>query len=266
MAPKRKLKRAAPKRKVAKKTGILSGRTFYYPPDASNLKDIKALVNEHDGVFTSVPLTAEFHLIPSGWSYKYNGSQGELIDVSFLSESIASGQLLDKSLYLVSELLPTPLAWQKRGEGRKLKPGVVMTSSPNRSQSPPRSPSPRPRARQTQNGPQSPARGNPEVPISPFKKRTLPWPRVGIDRYQDPIPLRGRELYTHDDDMAIVDFIQVNWNNARMSPNGNNLWRAAEAADIVPGRTWQSLQGRYKKTLRYKWGQLMQEHQRWAGR
>lgn len=272
MPPKRKSQKAAPKRKAQKKNGIFAEKSFCYPQDSPDFDEIKALVNRNDGTMVGVSATANFHLIPSGWAHKYRDAKEDLYDVSFVTESAASGKLLDSESYIVSDLLPIPTAWQNRGErgnsrspnrstsADRRNPARGQTRSPERTQAtqrstsatqPPRSPSPnRPVANQ-------------QI-VSPFSRRQLEWPRRGIDRFQDPIPLRGRELFTHDDDMRIVGYILRN--RGGYSPNGDQLWQAAEAENLVNGRTWQSIQGRYKKHLRHKWNQLLDEYQRWSQR
>jgi len=49
-----------------------------------------------------------------------------------------------------------------------------------------------------------------------------------------------------------------------LSPNGQKLWMNAENRDLLPGRTWQALEGRYKKYLRKNWVDVLVKHSRWA--
>ena len=274
MPPKRKTLKAAPKRKAQKKNGIFFEKSFYYDKNAPNFDEIKELIVKNDGTLVTNVATAMFHLIPSGWAHKYRDAKEDLIDVSFVTESAALGELLDSENYIVSDLLPIPTAWQNRGkransrsperstsEGANNRPGKasqspkgIVSSDVNRETSaaaPPRSPSP--------NRPQTT-----RAAVSPFSRRTLPWPRTGVDRFEDPIPLRGRELFSRDDDMVIVGYILRN--RGPYSANGDRFWQIAADENLVNGRTWQALQGRYKKTLRHSWNQLLEEYQRWSQR
>ena len=66
---------------------------------------------------------------------------------------------------------------------------------------------------------------------------------------------RRRLLYTKDDDLKIVRFIL----ESRHSPNGQILWKKAEDENLVPGRSWQSLEGRFKKNLKYRFESLVEQ-------
>ena len=262
MPPKRKTQKPAPKQKVQKTGGIFKNLAFYYPKDAPGFKEIKAQINDNDGVVTSSIDTAEFYLIPSGSAKEYPAVEDVLVDVSFVIESIRAGKLLDRENYIVSYLLPVPAAWQERGEGKILAGNQRSSSrSPKRPDSAIRSTS-APKKTITQSQTPSPTRRPATSTVSPFARRTLAWPRVGIDRKQDPIPSRGRELYSHDDDMLLVRYVLNN--SSRGSANGNILWERAERENVVDGRTWQSMQGRYKKHLRDKWPALLKDYDEWS--
>ncbi len=262
MPPKRKAQKAAPKQKVQKTGGIFKDLAFYYPKDAPDFKAIKAQINENDGVVTSSIDTAEFYLIPQGSAKNYRAVEDVLVDSSFVTESIRARKLLDRENYIVSYLLPVPAAWQERGEGKIMASNQRPASgSPKRAESATRSTS-APKKIVTQSQTPSPTRRAQTSAASPFARRTLAWPRVGLDRKQDPIPSRGRELYSHDDDMRLVHYI-LNHSNTG-SANGDILWYRAERENVVDGRTWQSMQGRYKKHLRFKWDQLMEDYDKWS--
>jgi|LauGreDrversion4_2_1035121.scaffolds.fasta_scaffold12853_4 hypothetical protein len=66
---------------------------------------------------------------------------------------------------------------------------------------------------------------------------------------------RRRLLYTKEDDLKIVRFIL----ESQHSPNGQILWKKAADENLIPGRTWQSLEGRYKKNLKYRFEALVVE-------
>lgn len=90
------------------------------------------------------------------------------------------------------------------------------------------------------------------IPNCPFPNRTLCWPRPPgcIDRYQDPIPLRGRMLYSAKDDDHLIAYAISHWGLDTTSPYGDLLWKQAEKEELIPGRTWQSMRGRFMKHLR----------------
>jgi hypothetical protein len=66
-----------------------------------------------------------------------------------------------------------------------------------------------------------------------------------------PMPDRRRHLYTAAEDDEIIAFVRVFGRSSGLSPNGQNLWTIAEAKGICGGRrSAQSLEGRWKKTIR----------------
>ena len=217
---------------------------------------------------------AEYILLPTGATPRHN--QDEFLDVRFIYHSIESRSLQECELYFVSAACPVPLIDELR-PSRSSNPlrqiqhsdNIPLTVSSKRARigtgSPPRSDVPP--------LPYPPIRSDIQrLPVEPYPPRAIPntiWtperptrplqPCIpGVPRrFQDPIPLRGRNFFSTQDDYSIIDYILENSQRPGMSPNGQNLWKKAEMEGRFPGRTWQSLEGRYKKHIRARWEEFI---------
>ena len=67
--------------------------------------------------------------------------------------------------------------------------------------------------------------------------------------------------------MKLMDHIARHMVNNKplpgLSANGKKLWMLAEENELIPGRTWQSMEGRYKKHLRVKWADVFPKYMVW---
>jgi hypothetical protein len=213
---------------------------------------------------------AEFHLLPVG--AKPRRDQDEFLDIRFIYHSIESRSLQESELYFVSAHCPVPLIDELRPSRssnplrpiqhsdiipepvRHKRPRIGPESSPPSDvppfpESPHRSEITRLPVETYTSRATTSTIWTPERPTRPLESFVPGVPR----RFQDPIPLRGRHFFSTQDDYAIIDYVIENSQRPGMSPNGQNLWKKAEMEGRFPGRTWQSLEGRYKKHIRPRW-------------
>jgi hypothetical protein len=244
--------------------------SFHYPKNAKDYPAIKDLVVVNGGTVVTVEDIATVKLLPIGGAKDTAG--GEYTDVSFVHDSVELGSLKDIDLYVVSKFLPVPLSTRQKERAPSRAVGRnASRSTERRQQSSPERERP---VSPTRNVPnrravtETPERERSPINGSPFKNRELPWntPRRP-DRFMDPIPLRGRTFFSDEDDMKLVEHIVKHMVNGKPRPgfsaNGQKLWKLAEEQDIVPGRTWQSMEGRYKKHLRVKWAEVYPKYEAW---
>lgn len=246
---------------------IFSGLTFHYNANFADHEDIRRMV-ESNGGFLTIEDLAEYNLLPIGGTPRLD--QDEYLDIRFIYDSIESRSLQEFELYFVSVDCPIPLIDEMR-PSRSINP---IRKDPRSVHTPVSARTKRPRL-----GTESPIRSDvPPLPVSsprsdipPLPVESYMWtperqtrPQQSFvpgvpKRYQDPIPLRGRNFFSDEEDLRIIDFIVENINRPGMSPNGQNLWKKAERDNRFPGRTWQSLEGRYKKHIRDRWDDLRED-------
>jgi len=69
--------------------------------------------------------------------------------------------------------------------------------------------------------------------------------------------MRNRRFYSEDEDVELILFMDRR-SKKGFTANGDNLWQVAEQEKLLGGsRSWQSMQGRWKKQLRPKWDEYM---------
>jgi hypothetical protein len=65
--------------------------------------------------------------------------------------------------------------------------------------------------------------------------------------------------------MILIDYANKHWNSRYLSPNGTNLWRQAAANNILPGRSDQAMEGRWKKHIRPNWAAFRNLYREYSG-
>lgn len=212
--------------------------TFYYPRSAPDFDAVYEKIDAYGGTMTQHIEFAKVKL-----AHVPCFEPGDFYDISFIDDSIQSRTVKPLSDYLIA--VDFGYAWitsERELTSNKVSPtyGSHYREVMSRYQTSP-----------FQNRLQA---QSPKKPLMPFR----PYP---IKRDADPMILRGRQFYLLFDDLRIIDFI-LSEATVGATANGENLWREAERLQLIPGRSDQSMRGRYMKTIRRKWDQYYQSHYR----
>jgi hypothetical protein len=230
--------------------------TFYYNPQEPDFMELNNKIIAHGGHLTGFSHIAVMKL---GRVPYVDG--GDFYDAIYVDDCIAAGKLLDKDEYYISRLIgvafvDSTLTYAERQllHADRARVGLEPRRTPRESGSSPE--------RSRSRSPRTVARGMSvllarEPPSRPFRE-------VPITRYEDPYIMRGREPYSPEDDMRILDFVhEVADAYQGRSATGTNLWEYAEDMGLIPGRTDQSMRGRYLKFLRPQYEEKRRLYVQW---
>lgn len=241
----------APSKKISK---LFDSIAFFYPHNAPDHAQVKQLINSHSGTVVDVPSTANYYLLPVNWATKYSEDEDhQYYDVSIVEDWIANGKIAYPDDYVVNKQFPIAPATKAKLKGaRRPAPPAESSLRVETSMSP--------RRRTTDYSPR-------EIP-----------PSSPIGHWSES---RGRVNFTDEDDYKIIRFVEkahaelerramekaaginVKYSTKVYSANGQQLWHQAVAANLLPGRTWQGIEGRFKKYIKGNWDTIMPSYRRW---
>ena len=205
------------------RANIFHDLTFHYPRSSPDYDEVKNKVISHGGTMVSLPELARIKLAHVPY-YDVGG----FYDASLLDDSISAEVLQDISDYKISPDIGYAWITSER-QVRKLHANGNLKGMEG-TELPPRQPSPS----------KHPGPGMTQIPFRPEP----------ITRYDDVYILRGRTPYSTMDDMRIIDFVNQYKNQVDYSPTGTKLWEFAFQLRLIPGRSDQSMRGRFIKTIR----------------
>lgn len=207
-------------------SNIFQNSTFHYVKESEDFSDIKEIIITNGGTLVSIEDIAQIKLVNS--ATVRDRPDGEYVDVSFLHDCVAQGEALPIEDYIVIPDAPLCIAHY-----RKL---ARMAEPISTHRAPPLEQPPTPRRQAVSSSSQN-------TPT-----------RTGfLTRHEHFALSRGRMTYSEEEDFELIKFI-IERHRVGMSPNGQNLWKIAEKEKLLKGlRSWQSMEGRWKKTLRNKW-------------
>ncbi len=110
--------------------------------------------------------------------------------------------------------------------------------------------------------PAAPFQDSPYRPLRPEHVRPAIMRHRPIYRSEHPAIMRGRFFYTKEDDMKLVKF-GLEQHESGFSPNGQRAWQFAENIELLQGRSWQSMEGRWKNYIRPSWNMIYPEYIEW---
>jgi hypothetical protein len=212
--------------------------TFYYPRSAPDFDEVYRKIDINGGTMTQHMEFARIKL-----AHVPCFEPGDFYDISLIDDSIKSDSVKPLSDYLIAP--DFGYAWitsERELASNNVSPtyGAHYREVMSRYQTSP-----------FQNRLRA---QSPRSPLMPFR----PHP---IKRDVDPMILRGRQFYLLFDDLRIIDFIRSEATDGARA-NGENLWRQAADVRLIPGRSDQSMRGRYMKTIRNKWQEHYEPHYR----
>ena len=242
---------------------------FYYPKNAADYDQVTKLINSHSGLVNEISNLANYHLLPTNWATKYPKG-GEFFDVSFVQDCAKAGELLEEDMYIVSFPYPIPQATREKIAAERKRESVASRAVRSPANAAMQSPKPSNAYRL----PQSP---RPAVYRAPAREVDSPLVPRGADVYL----YRGRVKYTKEDDMILMDYIERKENerirrdeevkkgikkrypDLTYQPTGQQFWKAAAREELIPNKTWQSMEGRFKKHIRPYYGRLIEDFNAW---
>ena len=214
-------------------SSIFSECTFHYAESHEDYTEVKWKILKNGGTLVSFADLAAFRLAHVPCTEKE-----EYYDVSLLDDSISCGSLVDASDYLIASA--TGYAWIS--SQRKY---AALTS---------KQPADRNHTVASDRGD-----GEYREPEPSTRKVNGNHP---ITRFHDPSIMRGRNFYTMDDMMRILDYILGN-QGTNNSPNGQNLWEGAFHAKLIPGRSDQAMRDQWIKKIRPRYEEYMSQYREW---
>ena len=234
--------------------------TFYYDPDELDFLVLNSKIVAHGGHLTGFAHIAGMKLARVPY---FEG--GDFYDAVYIDDCIAAGKLLDKDEYYISRLIgvafvDSTLSYSERRllnadraraglEPRRTPRGSIASRDRSRSRS------------------RSPEQFNRRMSVVSPTGTARPFRENPINRLADPFIMRGREFYSKDDDMRILDYIhesyEIGGGRVKYNPNGNQFWIEAQHRNLIPGRSDQSMRGRYLKTIRAQYQERLMEYVRW---
>ena len=223
---------------------IFLNRSIHYPKGTDDYQHVMNLVMAQGGTFVQEPSVAHIKLVPSRRVGDY--PPGDYTDISYLHDCIAAGKLLDEDRYTVGEHNAVPLAEMQRIASEKVRTRVRAQASP------PRARIVEERTAATPPVPQAPERTPPHAPGAWGPRPGPPPPRTEpIPRSAHPAIYR-KAFFTPNDEMRLIEYVALNEKRTKgKSSLGQNLWKQAAAEGLCGGiRSWQSLEGKWKKTIR----------------
>jgi hypothetical protein len=238
--------------------------SFYYPDSQPDFLDIRRKIIQNGGTIVNYPQLAAIKL-----AHTPCYERGDFYDVSLIDDSIQKGRMPDSGDYLIAPGFGYAWINSQRNYEARVSQETVDTMASQRT--PPRYRSSEPvvsrgiqifdetreyASRSRTRSPRKPTTISPEGLPRPFRE-------VPITRYDDVVRMRGRVGYSHDDDMRIIDFVMKMQAPAH-SANGQKLWDTAYTSNLIPGRTAQSMRGRWIKFIRPIFDERHPEYLAWA--
>lgn len=223
--------------------------TFYYDPQNPDFMELNSKISAHGGHMTGYSHVASMKLARVPFF-----EEDDYYDAIYIDDCIAAGTLLDKDGYYISRLIGVAFvdstlnyAERKALYAERARVGLEPRRTPRWSLL----------SRERSRSPQR----MPAVPANPPPKR--PFREEPITRFDDPFIIRGRDLYDDEDDFRILDFVHDARETLKYSANGTQLWVYAKSVNLIPGRSDQSLRGRYLKFLRPQINEKRQAYVDW---
>ena len=227
--------------------------SFFYPRDAPDFDSVKRQILLNGGTLVSLPEVASVRLAVPGQAVAEDGYD---VDSSFLEDSISQGVPGNLDLYRIfPELGEALIVGERFLRDRNWVPvrNVVPSTKPKPSapiHSAADQPEPTHRSTEAEEVPVQAPQRTEEVS---GMKRTF-----GRMNYQ-------KDEYSLEEDMTLIDHVNKHRGIFGMSPNGQNLWKKAEANKLLGGRTWQSMEGRWKKQIRPRWPHFRAAYRDYSG-
>lgn len=209
---------------------LFQSLTFHYSKDSEDYTTIKSIILSHGGTLVSVEDIAQIKLTNSESVQELE--DGEYVDISYMYDCLEKQSVLSTDDYVVVPDAPFCIAYYRK---------LAIGNQP------------------VQRMPESPSA---RVRSPPKKERLSTTPNSVtrtrfITRHDHYALPRGRTVYSEDEDVELIKFIMDRY-KVGMSPNGQNLWKTAEREKLLNGlRSWQSMEGRWKKTLRVGWNKYL---------
>ena len=255
-----------PPKKISK---LFDSISFYYPKDGPNYAEVKGLINSHSGTVVDIPETANYHLLPDDWGRRYSEDENhKYYDVTMIDDWIKDGSIAVPDYYAVNMQFPlAPAVNERRKKERKR---MRLAASESSNAVPATSPA----------VPMSPTRtSTAAAPVSPYPLGRVPSPvrpytEIPISMSTSWFEIRGRTRFTQEDDFLIIRRInaehkevarraqakaagkKVKYEVPVYSANGQQFWHKVVAEDLIPGKSWQALEGRYKKYIRGNYAKI----------
>lgn len=226
---------------------IFDSVNFHYPKEAPDYKEVTRLINSHGGNVVRFPELAHRKLLPSKWAEKY--PEGDFYDISLLGDSVGLGKFPnedDLERYVVNHVVPIPQAEKDKQKAQQKRRRSISPSSA--------SPSGRRvvvEAQLTASQEERQAR----LSLPPIQ---LPQPQEVPTTDPFHILFHGRTYYQEEDDMKIIDYVEAGLSKPGYSANGQKFWKQAVNIGLIPGKTWQSLEGRWKKSIKPRWNDFFE--------
>lgn len=246
---------------MANRGNIFHEISFHYPSSEEDYQSIRDMVVSHGGTMVNIPELAVMKLVPPSPC----PSSGEYYDCSYVRDSVNAGEAQMREMYLmVPEIGEAMIVGQRFLEERYRMGLGFVRSAPHQSPRPqsPQPPIPRREYDALVVAPVAPFQNAPFRPLRPQHVRPTIMRERPIYRDEHAAIVRGRFFYTTEEDMKIIDFY-IARGDMGYSANGQKLWKDAERAQLLQGRSWQSMEGRWKKYIRPNWEAVSHEYARW---